>query len=66
MVGASAGVDSMVRRQLRTACREVFDLSLIVAHVNPGFRPEGSEREVELVQKESVRLHQGSRSVYLS
>src|SRR4030042_127956 len=56
IVGVSAGVDSMVLLHLFNACREIFDLSLIVAHVNHGFRPEESEREAELVQKESARL----------
>jgi len=56
IVGVSGGVDSMVLLHLLHACRETFDLSLIVAHVNHGFRPEESEREAELVQKESARL----------
>jgi tRNA(Ile)-lysidine synthase len=56
IVGVSAGVDSMVLLHLLTACREIFDLSLVVAHVNHGFRPEESEREAELVQKETARL----------
>ena len=56
IVGVSAGVDSMVLLHLLNACRETFHLSLIVAHVNHGFRPEASEREAELVQKESTRL----------
>jgi tRNA(Ile)-lysidine synthase len=56
IVGVSAGVDSMVLLHLLNACREAFDLSLIVAHVNHGLRPEESEKEAELVQKESARL----------
>ena len=56
IVGVSAGVDSMVLLHLLNACREPFDLSLVVAHVNHGFRPEESEREAELVEKESTRL----------
>lgn len=56
IVGVSGGVDSMVLLHLLNACREAFDLSLVVAHVNHGFRPEESEREAELVQKESARL----------
>jgi len=56
IVGVSAGVDSMVLLHLLNAFREAFDLSLIVAHVNHGLRPEESEKEAELVQKESVRL----------
>jgi len=56
IVGVSGGVDSMVLLHLLNACREAFRLSLIVAHVNHGFRPEESEREAELVQKESARL----------
>ena len=57
IVGVSGGVDSMVLLHLLNACRETFDLSLIVAHINHGFRPEESEREAELVQKESARFH---------
>jgi tRNA(Ile)-lysidine synthase len=56
IVGVSGGVDSMVLLHLLNACRETFDLSLIVAHVNHGFRPEESEREAELVEKESDRF----------
>jgi tRNA(Ile)-lysidine synthase len=56
IVGVSGGVDSMVLLRLLIACRETFDLSLIVAHVNHGFRPEESEREAELVRKESARF----------
>ncbi|OGP94114.1 MAG: tRNA lysidine(34) synthetase TilS, partial [Deltaproteobacteria bacterium RBG_16_47_11] len=56
IVGVSGGVDSMGLLHLLNACRETFDLSLIVAHVNHGFRPEESEREAELVQEESARF----------
>ena len=56
IVGVSAGVDSMVLLHLLNAYQEAFNLSLIVAHVNHGFRPEESEKEAELVQKESERL----------
>jgi tRNA(Ile)-lysidine synthase len=56
ILGVSAGVDSMVLLHLLNAYREAFDLSLIVAHVNHGLRPEESEKEAELVQKESARL----------
>jgi tRNA(Ile)-lysidine synthase len=56
IVGVSAGVDSMVLLHLLNACREAFDLSLIIAHVNHGLRPQESEKEAELVQKESIRL----------
>jgi tRNA(Ile)-lysidine synthase len=56
IVGVSGGVDSMVLLHVLNACREAFDLSLIIAHVNHGFRPEESEEEAELVQKESARL----------
>jgi len=56
IVGVSAGVDSMVLLRLLNTYRESFNLSLIVAHVNHGFRPEESEKEAELVQKESERL----------
>ncbi len=56
ILGVSSGVDSMVLLHLLNAYREAFDLSLIVAHVNHGFRPEESEKEAELVEKESARL----------
>ncbi len=56
IVGVSAGVDSMVLLHLLNAYRETFALSLIVAHVNHGLRPEESEKEAELVQRESERL----------
>jgi tRNA(Ile)-lysidine synthase len=56
IVGVSGGADSMVLLHLLNAYREVFDLSLVIAHVNHGFRPEESEKEAELVRKESGRL----------
>ena len=56
IVGVSAGVDSMVLLHLLNAYREAFHLSLIVAHVNHGLRPEESEREAGLVREESERL----------
>jgi tRNA(Ile)-lysidine synthase len=56
IVGVSAGVDSMVLLHLLNAWREVFDLSLIVAHVNHGLRPIESEKEAELVQNEAARF----------
>lgn len=56
IVGISGGVDSMVLLHVLDACREAFDLSLIIAHVNHGLRPEESQKEAELVQKESARL----------
>ena len=57
VVGVSAGVDSMVLLHLLNACRQTFDLSLIVAHVNHGIRPKEPEKEADLVQKECERLH---------
>jgi len=56
IVGVSGGMDSMVLLHLLNACRQEFDLSLIVAHINHGLRPVESEKEAELVQKESERL----------
>lgn len=56
IVGVSAGVDSMVLLHLLNTYRQEFDLSLIVAHINHGLRPKESEKEAELVQKESERL----------
>jgi tRNA(Ile)-lysidine synthase len=56
IVGVSAGVDSMVLLHLLNAYRKAFDLSLIVAHINHGLRPEESEGEARLVQEESERL----------
>ncbi len=56
IVGVSGGMDSMVLLHLLNACRETLNLFLVIAHVNHGFRPEESEREAEVVQKESARL----------
>ncbi len=56
IVGVSGGVDSMVLLRLLNACRQEFTLSLIVGHVNHGLRPTESEKEAELVQKETERL----------
>ena len=56
IVGVSAGVDSMVLLHLLNAYRQALNLHLIVAHVNHGLRPDESEKEAELVQKESGRL----------
>jgi len=56
IVGVSAGVDSMVLLHSLNAYRKTFHLSLIVAHVNHGLRPEESEKEAELVREESERL----------
>jgi tRNA(Ile)-lysidine synthase len=47
----------MVLLHLLNACRQNFNLSLIVAHVNHGLRPKESEKEADLVQKECERLH---------
>jgi tRNA(Ile)-lysidine synthase len=46
----------MVLLHLLNTYRQEFDLSLIVAHINHGLRPKESEKEAELVQKESERL----------
>jgi len=54
----------MVLLHLLNAYREAFDLSLIVAHVNHGFRPEESEKEAE--QKPSSFRKSPSGSVYPS
>ena len=56
IVGVSGGIDSMVLLHVLDAFRQELDLSLVVAHVNHGLRPDESEREAELVQKESERL----------
>lgn len=56
IAGISAGVDSMVLLHLLYSLRQDFSLTLIIAHLNHGLRPEESEKEAELVQKESVRL----------
>jgi tRNA(Ile)-lysidine synthase len=56
IVGVSGGVDSMVLLHLLNACRQEFTLSLIVGHVNHGLRPMESEKEADLVQKETERL----------
>jgi tRNA(Ile)-lysidine synthase len=49
-------MDSMVLLHLLNACRQTFDLSLIVAYVNHGIRPDESKKEADLVQKECERL----------
>jgi tRNA(Ile)-lysidine synthase len=46
----------MVLLHLLNACRQTLNLSLIVAHVNHGLRPDESEKEADLVQKECERL----------
>lgn len=56
IVGVSAGVDSMVLLHLLNALRQDFSLSLIVAHLNHGLRPQEALREAELVRQESFRL----------
>jgi tRNA(Ile)-lysidine synthase len=56
VVGVSAGVDSMVLLHFLNACRQTFDLSLVVAHVNHGLRPDESKKEADLVQEECKRL----------
>ena len=56
IVGVSGGIDSMVLLHLLNSCRRALNLSLIVAHVNHGLRPDESEEEANLVQKESERL----------
>jgi tRNA(Ile)-lysidine synthase len=56
IIGVSGGVDSMVLLHLLNTCRKELDLSLIVAHVNHGLRPEESEEEAELVRKECDRF----------
>jgi tRNA(Ile)-lysidine synthase len=56
VVGVSAGVDSMVLLHFLNACRQIFDLSLVVAHVNHGLRPDESEKEAAFVQEECERL----------
>ncbi len=56
IVGVSGGMDSMVLFHILNTLRKTFDLSLIVAHVNHGLRPEESEREAELVHQESKRF----------
>ena len=56
IVGVSGGVDSMVLLRLLNAWSQEYGLSLIVAHVNHGLRPKESEKEAELVQRESEAL----------
>ncbi len=56
IVAVSGGVDSMVMLHLLNALRKDFGLSLIVAHVNHGLRPDESKKEAELVEQESTRL----------
>src|SRR4030042_3994999 len=56
VLGVSGGVDSMVLLHLLNTLRKELSLSLIVAHVNHGLRPDESKREAELVEKEATRL----------
>jgi tRNA(Ile)-lysidine synthase len=56
VIGVSGGVDSMVLLYLLHALRPRWSLDLTVAHVNHGLRPQESEREAELVRKESEKL----------
>lgn len=56
VIGVSGGMDSMVLLYVLNTLRKTFDLSLIVAHINHGLRPEESEEEATLVQKESERF----------
>jgi tRNA(Ile)-lysidine synthase len=53
VVGVSGGMDSMVLLHVLHAFRENLRLELIVAHVNHGLRPAESEKEAELVERES-------------
>jgi len=56
VVGVSGGMDSMVLLYVLHAFRESLRLELIVAHVNHGLRPAESEKEAELVERESRQL----------
>jgi len=56
VVGVSGGADSMVLLHVLNSLRKDFDLSLIVAHVNHGLRPDESEKEAELVRTASEKL----------
>ena len=56
VVGVSGGLDSMVLLHLLNTYRQEYNLSLVIAHVNHGLRPDESEKEAELVQEESRRL----------
>jgi tRNA(Ile)-lysidine synthase len=56
IVAVSGGVDSMVMLHLLNALRKDLGLTLIVAHVNHGLRPDESKKEAELVEQESIRL----------
>jgi tRNA(Ile)-lysidine synthase len=47
----------MVLLHLLNACRQTFNLSLIVTYVNHGIRPKEPEKEADFVQKECERLH---------
>ena len=56
ITGVSGGVDSAVLLYLLNACRQEFEISLVVAHVNHGLRPKEAEKEAEVVQREAERL----------
>ncbi len=56
IVGVSGGIDSMVLLHILVHLREELSLSLIIAHVNHGLRPEESQKEAELVHEVAGRL----------
>ena len=55
IVAVSGGVDSMVMLHLLNVLREDLGLSLIVAHVNHGLRPDESKKEAD-AQVENVEF----------
>ncbi len=55
IAGISGGVDSMVLFHILHSLRQDFSLTLVIAHLNHGLRPEESEKEAELVRRESAR-----------
>ena len=56
IVAVSGGVDSMVLLHLLYSFHQTRDLTLVVAHVDHGLRPEESEKEKELVERETDRF----------
>lgn len=56
IVGVSGGADSMVLLHVLNLFRKDFKLSLVVAHVNHGLRPDEAEREAELVRGTAKKL----------
>lgn len=56
IVGVSGGIDSMVLLYILNTLRQKYNLSIIVAHLNHGLRPEEAYQEASLVRKETEKF----------